>query len=413
MHRLITQGTIEERIAQLLQRKRALADAVLGGGEAALTELGDDELRDLVTLRADAARAGVTTTVVHPRVAGPPRRGPGHHAGGARRGCARSRRRRTPQPTCAPPAALARSGRIGQISVEAGGFVAAVEDERRPVGGARAPSRCSTPRAPSALVETVAAEAGRVGGAARPATCRTPWSSTPRRPASSCCPTAASSPRRAPAQAWTDPCPHALAVLYQLAWLVEADPFVLLHLRGLARDDLLARLHERGARPRRAGRATPTSDIAARRPALTGGPAAARPSSERSVVVVRGRPVGEDAPRRPRRPSRLGQLAGASALERPRPGPRSGSYSPVIGVLGKSSRSSSLNIAWRPRIHSVVARGRRPCPGQAGSAALAGSSHGHLTSVGVAGAQHGDEGPGWLAGHPDRARLAAVVVGAG
>jgi uncharacterized Zn finger protein len=46
-------------------------------------------------------------------------------------------------------------------------------------------------------------------------------------------------------EAWADPCPHALAVMYQLAWLVEDDPFVLLHLRGLARDDLLARLHDR------------------------------------------------------------------------------------------------------------------------------------------------------------------------
>lgn len=51
VHRMITRGTIEERIAELLSRKRALADAVLGRGEAALTELGDDELRDLVTLR--------------------------------------------------------------------------------------------------------------------------------------------------------------------------------------------------------------------------------------------------------------------------------------------------------------------------------------------------------------------------
>jgi superfamily II DNA or RNA helicase len=51
VHRLITQGTIEEKIAELLARKRSLADSVLGRGEAALTELGNDELRDLVTLR--------------------------------------------------------------------------------------------------------------------------------------------------------------------------------------------------------------------------------------------------------------------------------------------------------------------------------------------------------------------------
>jgi SNF2 family DNA or RNA helicase len=54
VHRLITRGTIEERVAQLLERKRALTDAVLGGGEAALTELDDDELRELVTLTPDA-----------------------------------------------------------------------------------------------------------------------------------------------------------------------------------------------------------------------------------------------------------------------------------------------------------------------------------------------------------------------
>jgi SNF2 family DNA or RNA helicase len=56
VHRLITRGTIEEKIAELLTRKRALADAVLGNGEAALTELNDDELRDLVTLRRDEDR---------------------------------------------------------------------------------------------------------------------------------------------------------------------------------------------------------------------------------------------------------------------------------------------------------------------------------------------------------------------
>ena len=54
VHRMITRGTIEEKIAEMLVRKRALADAVLGTGEAALTELSNDELRDLVTLRPDA-----------------------------------------------------------------------------------------------------------------------------------------------------------------------------------------------------------------------------------------------------------------------------------------------------------------------------------------------------------------------
>ncbi|MFF7788582.1 SNF2-related protein [Streptomyces sp. NPDC007991] len=51
VHRLITEGTIEDRIAEMLQAKRALADAILGSGESALTELTDRELSDLVSLR--------------------------------------------------------------------------------------------------------------------------------------------------------------------------------------------------------------------------------------------------------------------------------------------------------------------------------------------------------------------------
>ncbi|WP_425828037.1 DEAD/DEAH box helicase [Streptomyces fractus] len=56
VHRLITEGTVEDRIAELLATKRALADAVLGTGEAALSELTDRELTDLVTLRREATR---------------------------------------------------------------------------------------------------------------------------------------------------------------------------------------------------------------------------------------------------------------------------------------------------------------------------------------------------------------------
>ncbi len=53
VHRMMMRGTVEEKVGELLARKRALADAVLGRGEAALTELSNDELRDLVTLRPD------------------------------------------------------------------------------------------------------------------------------------------------------------------------------------------------------------------------------------------------------------------------------------------------------------------------------------------------------------------------
>jgi superfamily II DNA or RNA helicase len=51
VHRFVAEGTVEDRIAELLTAKRALADAVLGSGEAAFSELTDSELSDLVTLR--------------------------------------------------------------------------------------------------------------------------------------------------------------------------------------------------------------------------------------------------------------------------------------------------------------------------------------------------------------------------
>ncbi|MFH8618185.1 DEAD/DEAH box helicase [Streptomyces sp. NPDC017979] len=54
VHRLIAEGTVEDKIAEMLAGKRALADAVLGSGEAALTELTDRELADLVSLRRSA-----------------------------------------------------------------------------------------------------------------------------------------------------------------------------------------------------------------------------------------------------------------------------------------------------------------------------------------------------------------------
>ncbi|MFC9092655.1 DEAD/DEAH box helicase [Streptomyces sp. NPDC057072] len=54
VHRLITEGTVEDRIAEMLEAKRALADAILGSGESALTELTDRELSDLVSLRSSA-----------------------------------------------------------------------------------------------------------------------------------------------------------------------------------------------------------------------------------------------------------------------------------------------------------------------------------------------------------------------
>ena len=51
VHRLVTEGTVEDRIATLLDTKRQLADAVIGSGEAWLAELSDDDLAALVSLQ--------------------------------------------------------------------------------------------------------------------------------------------------------------------------------------------------------------------------------------------------------------------------------------------------------------------------------------------------------------------------
>jgi len=50
IHRLVTEGTLEERIADLLVSKRALAESVIGAGENWLTDLSTAQLAELVAL---------------------------------------------------------------------------------------------------------------------------------------------------------------------------------------------------------------------------------------------------------------------------------------------------------------------------------------------------------------------------
>ncbi|MNW49990.1 hypothetical protein D3C74_274280 [compost metagenome] len=50
VHKLICQGTLEERIDELIEKKKSLSEQVVGSGEQWLTEMSNDELRSLVTL---------------------------------------------------------------------------------------------------------------------------------------------------------------------------------------------------------------------------------------------------------------------------------------------------------------------------------------------------------------------------
>ncbi|MBT3189733.1 MAG: DEAD/DEAH box helicase [Anaerolineae bacterium] len=51
VHKFVTTGTLEEMIDDMIESKKALADAVVGTGEKWLTEMSTDELRKAVSLR--------------------------------------------------------------------------------------------------------------------------------------------------------------------------------------------------------------------------------------------------------------------------------------------------------------------------------------------------------------------------
>lgn len=144
-----------------------------------------------------------------------------------------------------PGRAHARRGDVGGISVDAGSLLAAVR-EGEDAWTVEVAVPVLEPAMRRALVEVVAAESGRVAellsgnlphdlvehaeevgvellpyGGELAATCTCPH--------------------------YLDPCAHALAVLLQVGWLVDADPLVLFAVRGLDREALLAALHARSA----------------------------------------------------------------------------------------------------------------------------------------------------------------------
>ena len=138
---------------------------------------------------------------------------------------------------------LARGGRVGGISITSGRMVAAVHDEHGLFTvDCRLPVLDAEGRA--TLVEVVAAESGRIGSLLAG---QLPHSLVEHADEAGVelLPFGTELEATCTCVGWLDPCPHALAVLSQVAWLVDADPLVLLHLRGLPRDDLLAGLHDR------------------------------------------------------------------------------------------------------------------------------------------------------------------------
>lgn len=138
---------------------------------------------------------------------------------------------------------LARAGHVGQIATEPGRFVASVED-RRGLWTVEGTVPVLDRGDLEVLVEAVAAESGRIAALLAG---ELPYGLVEHADEAGVelLPYGGELGSSCTCEHWADPCVHALAVLQQLTWLVEADPFVLLQLRGLPRDDLLARLHER------------------------------------------------------------------------------------------------------------------------------------------------------------------------
>ncbi len=58
VHKFVCIGTLEERIDQMIDQKKSLADSIIGSGEAWLTELSNEALRDMLTLHLDDVKSG-------------------------------------------------------------------------------------------------------------------------------------------------------------------------------------------------------------------------------------------------------------------------------------------------------------------------------------------------------------------
>ncbi|KRF37531.1 SWIM zinc finger family protein [Nocardioides sp. Soil805] len=178
-------------------------------------------------------------TVTHPRI--PPRRG-----GGGGTWWSKAWGRAVEESAFAVAElrrgrALARAGEVGAIAVDSGSAVAAVSD-RDDAWTVTISVPVLDERDRATFVELVGAESGRIAAMLA--------GQLPYALLEACeeagielLPYGGELGSTCTCDSWLDPCPHALAVLTQVGWLLQADPFVLLQLRGLSREAVLAGLH--------------------------------------------------------------------------------------------------------------------------------------------------------------------------
>lgn len=135
---------------------------------------------------------------------------------------------------------LARAGVVGQVTVAAGSIVAAV-DEGDETYGLRVALPVLDAISTQTLVEVVGSGAGWIGallGGVLPDS----FVEATEEAGVELLPYGGEFTAVCACEAWAQPCRHAIAVLTQVAWLIEAEPLVIVHLRGLARPELLEQL---------------------------------------------------------------------------------------------------------------------------------------------------------------------------
>jgi uncharacterized Zn finger protein len=136
--------------------------------------------------------------------------------------------------------ALSRSGAIGGITLDHGSMVAACFD-RSDVWSVGATVPELDPVSKRAFVDVVAGESGHLAALLAG---DLPYRLVEQAEETGVelLPYGGELGASCPCDSWVDPCVHALAVMLQVAWLVDGDPWVLLRLRGISPDDLQAEL---------------------------------------------------------------------------------------------------------------------------------------------------------------------------
>lgn len=142
--------------------------------------------------------------------------------------------------------ALARSGRIGGLIIDAGSLVASVEDPNAPLSSGESglfSVRVDLPvldaDARGALLEVLASSPLRVQGLLD-GTMAHDLVEYAEEAGAELIPYGDELVAVCTCRHWQETCGHALGLLYQAGWLVDGDPLVLFHLRGVPRADVVA-----------------------------------------------------------------------------------------------------------------------------------------------------------------------------